>query len=122
MQSDDPNTTKKQNWFAKRSAGCFILFLGGIAGYISVIRPLIQMLNGEPYVSYSVKMVAMAALAIIFGLVMMIVGGQEFNELTTGSNGKGLSGTGIIVIVLMLVFVGLCVWIWTSAVAWLGYS
>ena len=122
MENDPPGGQDKNQWLASRAPGCFILILGLVAAYIGIIQPLREMLSGVDFISYSIEVVGAAILAIVFGLVYMVFGQEELNQLFSKPDKKGIAPSGIFFLVFVVGITFLGIWLWGKLVAMLGYG
>jgi len=120
MQNNDGTQRKENKWLADRTAGIFILLLSFGAAGITIIWPLMKMLNHSEDVLYSTNTIAMTITGILFGLAYSILGGENLNKLIGPPDSKGVTRLIIFTILFFAILFGL-MFAWNSVVNALGY-
>jgi len=69
----DSNSAKAWTWKGSRLQGLFILILGLVIGYFSIIRPLQQAYSHAPNLSLSFKLAFLSPALILLGILAIIV-------------------------------------------------
>ena len=73
MDVKDSNSAKVWTWKGSRLQGLFILLLGLVIGYFSIIRPLQQAYSHAPNLSLSFKLAFLSPALILLGILAIIV-------------------------------------------------
>ncbi len=122
MQNKQSGPVSQKTRGAGRAAGVFLMLLCGVASYFTIVQPLLDMLNGKPYVSYSMETIVMISVGFLFGLVLAILGQDGLNSLLGSPQETSGRIRFVVFLIVILAIVFGCIWAWNSVVNMLGYG
>jgi hypothetical protein len=103
MDTKESNSAKAWTWKGSRLQGLFILILGLVAGYFSIMRPLQQAYSNAPDIGLSYKWAFLSPVLVLLGILAIIVPSMTTDQSFILRGPNKFSFAGWILMIAMLI-------------------